>query len=58
VHLQELPALGLAELLRGVDADGELVEPFVLWTDGDEVYQDYLLRGVLKAAKIAGSLEG
>jgi hypothetical protein len=52
VPLQELPALGLVELLRGVDAEGMLREPFVLWTDGDEVYQDYLVRGVLKAAKL------
>jgi hypothetical protein len=51
--LQELPALGLVELVRGVDADGALLEPLVLWTDGNEVYQDYLLRGVLKAAKVA-----
>jgi hypothetical protein len=50
--LQELPALGLAELLRGVDADGEFLEPLVLWTEGDEVYQDYLLRGVLKASRL------
>jgi hypothetical protein len=52
--LQELPALGIAELLRGVNAEGELVEPLVLWTGGDDVYQDYLLRGVLKVAKIEG----
>ncbi len=52
VHLQELPVLGLVELLRGVDGEGHLVEPLVLWTEGDEVYQDYLLRGVLKAAKV------
>jgi hypothetical protein len=51
-HLHELPALGLAELLRGVDADGDLVEPLVLWTEGDEVYQDYVTRGVLKVAKL------
>jgi hypothetical protein len=55
LHLQELPALGLVELLRGVDAEGELVEPLVLWTEGDDVYQDYLLRGVLKAAKIGAT---
>lgn len=53
ISLQELPALGLVELLRGVDGEGNLVEPLVLWTDGDDVYQDYLLRGVLKAAKLA-----
>jgi len=52
VPLQELPALGLVELVRGVDAGGDLIEPLVLWTDGDETYQDYLLRGILKAAKI------
>jgi hypothetical protein len=52
VPLQELPALGLVELVRGVDADGVLIEPLVLWTDGDETYQDYLLRGVLKVAKV------
>jgi hypothetical protein len=52
-QLQELPLLGLVELLRAVDADGELVEPFVLWTEGDDTYQDYVLRGVLKAAKLA-----
>jgi hypothetical protein len=54
VTLQELPALGVAELVRGVDADGELIEPLVLWTEGEDVYHDYLLRGVLRAAKIAG----
>jgi hypothetical protein len=52
VLLQELPAFGLVELVRGVDADGALAEPLVLWTDGDDIYQDYLVRGVLKAAKI------
>ena len=52
VPLQELPALGLAELLRATGADGELLEPLVLWTLGDEAYHDYLLRGVLKAAKV------
>ncbi len=55
VHLHELPALGLAELLRGVDGDGVLVEPLVLWVEGEDTYQDYLLRGVLKAAKLGES---
>jgi hypothetical protein len=50
--LQELPALGLLELLRGVDADGELATPLVLWTEGDDVYHDYVVRGAHKAAKI------
>lgn len=52
VMLQELPILGPVELLRGVDADGVLKQPLVLWTEGDEVYQDYVLRGVQKAAKL------
>ena len=52
VHLQELPAIGIAELVRGA-RDGTLVEPLSLWLSGDETYQDYVLRGVLRAAKIA-----
>jgi hypothetical protein len=50
-YLQELPVLGPVELLRGVDADGSLVEPLVLWTEGHDTYQDYVLRGALRAAK-------
>lgn len=52
VTLHELPALGALELLAALDADGELRAPFVLWTSGHETYVDYVLRGVLKAAKI------
>jgi hypothetical protein len=51
-HLQELPAFGPVELLRGVDPDGALLEPLVLWTEGNEIYQDYVLRGALRAAKV------
>jgi hypothetical protein len=51
-HLQELPAVGPVELLRGVDPDGDLIEPLVLWTEGNDVYQDYVLRGALRAAKV------
>jgi hypothetical protein len=51
-QLQELPAFGPVELLRGVDPDGNLIEPLVLWTDGNDVYQDYVLRGALRAAKV------
>jgi hypothetical protein len=51
-HLQELPVLGAVELLRGVDPDGALLEPLVLWTEGNETYLDYVLRGVLRAAKV------
>ena len=45
VHLQELPAIGASELIRGAD-------PFSLWLSGNETYQDYVIRGVLRAAKI------
>jgi hypothetical protein len=51
-HLQELPAFGAVELLRGVDGDGRLIEPLVLWTEGNDTYQDYVLRGVLRAARV------
>jgi len=52
VTLHELPALGALELLAALDAAGELRAPFVLWTNGNETYVDYVLRGVLKVAKI------
>jgi hypothetical protein len=29
-----------------------LIEPLVLWTEGNDVYQDYVLRGALRAAKV------
>jgi len=45
VHLQELPAIGAGELIRGLD-------PLSLWLSGNETYQDYVIRGVLRAAKI------
>jgi hypothetical protein len=45
VHLQELPAIGASELIRGLD-------PFSLWLSGNETYQDYVIRGILRAAKI------
>jgi hypothetical protein len=48
--LYELPALGPAELLRGVGDDGALVAPLVVWADGHEAYIDYVLRGVRRAA--------
>ena len=51
VHLQELPALGPAELLRG-SREGVVESERVLWTGGDGVDQDYVLRGVLRAAKL------
>lgn len=52
VSLYELPALGAIELLGALDSEGSLRTPFVLWTSGHESYVDYLLRGILRAAKI------
>jgi len=45
LNLQELPAIGASELIRGLD-------PFSLWLSGNETYQDYVVRGVMRAAKI------
>ena len=53
VTLHELPALGAIELLAALDSEGALRAPFVLWTSGNETYVDYVLRGVLRAAKLA-----
>jgi len=50
-NLHELPAIGPAELLNGA-VDGELVEPLVLWTQGNATYHDYVIRGVRRAAKL------
>ena len=52
VTLHELPALGAIELLTALDEDGAVRAPFVLWTAGHETYVDYVLRGVLKVAKL------
>jgi hypothetical protein len=49
--LHELPLLGPAELLHAAD-HAILKEPLVLWTEGNETYQDYVVRGVLRAAKL------
>jgi hypothetical protein len=51
--LHELPAMGATELLSAFDAEGAPRAPFVLWASGNETYLDYVLRGVLRAAKIA-----
>lgn len=50
--LQELPALGAVELLRGAEG-GMLKDDLVLWCEGNETYLDYVTRGVLRAAKLA-----
>lgn len=52
VPLHELPLLGATELLAAFDEEGRARAPFVLWTEGSETYLDYLLRGVLRAAKL------
>lgn len=52
VNLHELPLVGVIELVRGAER-GELASPLSLWIDGHETYHDYVIRGVLRAAKIA-----
>lgn len=50
-QLQELPAIGPRELLFGA-AQGELAAPLVVWCAGDATYHEYVIAGVLRAAKI------
>jgi hypothetical protein len=57
-YLQELPALGPRELLDGASAEGTLAAPLTLWTSGPDAYHDYVLRGVLRAAKIGTPATG
>jgi hypothetical protein len=52
VSLYELPAIGPVELLRGARSDGTLTEPLVVWAAGNEVYVDYVFRGIARAAKL------
>jgi hypothetical protein len=52
-HLYELPAVGPVELLRGARGDGTLVAPLVVWTEGNEIYLDYVMRGVRRAAGLS-----
>jgi hypothetical protein len=49
--LHELPVVGPAELLHGAE-HAILRAPLVLWTEGDATYHDYVVRGVLRAAKL------
>jgi hypothetical protein len=51
-HLFELPALGPNELLRGTDDAGALVQPLVVWAQGNDTYLDYIFRGIRRAAKL------
>ena len=53
VTLHELPLLGPVELLAAIDPRTEQIRaPFVLWQEGHPTYLDYVLRGVLKVAKL------
>ena len=53
VTLHELPLLGATDLLAAVDPRTEQIRaPFVLWQEGHPTYLDYVLRGVLKVAKL------
>jgi hypothetical protein len=49
--LHELPALGGIELMHAFEND-RLRAPFVLWQEGHPEYLDYVLRGILRAAKL------
>ena len=51
-YLQELPAIGPIELLKG-STNGALESPLVLWTEGPDAYHDYIVRGVIRSAKLA-----
>ncbi|MFO0637710.1 MAG: hypothetical protein U0183_00760 [Polyangiaceae bacterium] len=51
-YVIELPLLGAEELLRPVDEWGDFRDPWVVWSSLPGAYDDYLFRGVLKAAKV------
>jgi hypothetical protein len=51
IYLQELPAIGPVELLHAAES-GALAEPLLVWTEGPDAYHDYVLRGVIRAAKL------
>jgi hypothetical protein len=50
VTLLELPAFGPTELLGGATGGGDLLEPLVVWAEGNDTYVDYVVRGVRRAA--------
>lgn len=52
-YLFELPLLGARELLYPADEWGDLRSTFVVWSSVEATYEDYLVRGVLRAAKLA-----
>ncbi len=53
-YLFELPLLGARELLHPSDEWGDLRDPLVLWSSVEATYEDYIVRGVLRAAKVEG----
>lgn len=50
--LHELSAIGPVEALRAMGDDGILREPLVLFMEGEPTYLDYVLRGILRSAKL------
>jgi hypothetical protein len=58
VTLHELPIFGAVELLHAFDAETNISRaPFVLWQEGNATYLDYVLRGILRASKLADLIE-
>jgi hypothetical protein len=51
-QLLELPIFGGRELVHPDDEWGDLRAPLVVWSSLDATYEDYLVRGVLRAAKV------
>lgn len=49
---QEGPCLSIVELVEGAD-EGELLDDFLIWSEGPYAYADYVFRGAAKAAKLA-----
>lgn len=50
---QEAVDIGIVELINGAE-EGRLVADFVVWGDGSWSYNDYVFRGVCRAAKLSG----
>jgi hypothetical protein len=52
-YLFELPLFGARELLSPEDEWGDLATRLVLWSSVEATYEDYLVRGILRSAKVA-----
>lgn len=52
-YLFELPLFGARELLSPEDEWGDLGTTLVLWSSVEATYEDYLVRGILRSAKVA-----